>query len=85
MSKPLTWIGLAKTCYNVLGCGRHGRRKTQAALNDLFVDAHRVLIPERGLPGQKLVDEDPESPPVHCEAMPAVVDHLGSEVLWGAA
>ena len=55
------------------------------SFDDLFIDAHGVLVPERGLADEKLVDEDPQGPPVDGKPVAAVVDDLRREVLWRSA
>lgn len=53
--------------------------------DDLFVNAHGVLIPERGLADQHFVDEDAQRPPVNRGAVPLVADYFRSEIFRRAA
>jgi len=36
----------------------------------LFINLHRVLVPERWLPNEKFIDKDPKCPPVDGRTMP---------------
>lgn len=60
-------------------------REHDAALHDLGVDLHRVLVQERRLAEQELVQQDAERPPVDGHAVARVADDLGRQVLRGAA
>lgn len=51
----------------------------------LFVNLHRILIPEWWLSNEKFVDKNAERPPVHCRAMTSVSDHFRSQILWCSA
>ena len=42
----------------------------------LAVYFHRILVPERRLTDEKLVDKDAKSPPVDRRAMTRVLDHF---------
>ena len=51
----------------------------------LSVDLDGILMPEWRIAGQELIDQNAQSPPVHCRRVALVMDHLGGEVLGRAA
>lgn len=42
-------------------------------------------MPERRVPGKKLVNQNAQGPPVHGGGVTLVMDNLGGQVLWGSA
>ena len=89
-AEPLRGIGAAEREDELLRHrvdveGVRGRGEADVARHDLFVDAHRVGVPEGRLPDQHLVHEDAQRPPVHRHAVTLVADHLGREVFGRAA
>lgn len=52
------WVGLAEQRDDILSCPRHVLGESQTTLNDLFVDSHWILVPERRLSNQELVYQD---------------------------
>lgn len=83
--EPLGGIILTQRRDDIAGREGHDGVKAQTALDDLLVDAHRILVPEGGLADEEFVDEDAERPPVDGEAVAGVLDDLGGEVFRGAA
>merc|ERR1719491_2758369 len=60
-------------------------RELELALQDLLVDTEGVLVVKRRVPGQHLVDEDAQCPPIDALAVAFALDDLGREVLGRAA
>src|SRR5699024_395263 len=53
------WIGFAEQRDDILSCPRHVLWESQTTLNDLLVNSHWVLVPERWLSNQELINHDP--------------------------
>mmetsp|Transcript_102295 Transcript_102295/g.292819 ORF Transcript_102295/g.292819 Transcript_102295/m.292819 type:complete len:284 (+) Transcript_102295:3646-4497(+) len=63
----------------------HVPREVELTVENLLVDAHRVLIHKRRLARQHLIGQNTKSPPVHALTVALVQEHLRRNVLRGAA
>ena len=55
-------------------------RETDVSAENLFIDAHRVGVPERRLTNEHFVDEDSQSPPVDGHAVAPCEPGIG--IAW---
>ncbi|ETW03639.1 hypothetical protein, variant [Aphanomyces invadans] len=60
-------------------------REVNLAGQDLLIDAHRVVVAERRLPGEHFKDQDAEGPPVDAFAVPLVQQDFGCNVFGCSA
>mmetsp|Transcript_31684 Transcript_31684/g.69278 ORF Transcript_31684/g.69278 Transcript_31684/m.69278 type:complete len:328 (-) Transcript_31684:764-1747(-) len=82
---PLGQVGSEQLLDQVLGVAVEVPRELDLALEDLLVDAERVLVVKRRVAREHLVDKDAQRPPVDCLAMPLGEDDLRRQVLGRAA
>ena len=88
-AEPALGVGVEEAEDEVLGAQGEEVGELDDPLEDLLVDvAGLVVVVERRVTGQQLVDEDADAPVVDLLAVAALVgllEHLGGEVLGGPA
>lgn len=57
------------------------RPQSFGTYHSLFIDLHRILVPEWRLTDQEFVDENAKSPPVDCETVAGVSNDFRRKVL----
>ena len=66
VSQPLGSIVDKKPFDQVFGVLLHVLGPLKLPVEDLLVDAERVVVEEGGVASEHLVDQDAKRPPVHC-------------------
>mmetsp|Transcript_50509 Transcript_50509/g.100836 ORF Transcript_50509/g.100836 Transcript_50509/m.100836 type:complete len:257 (-) Transcript_50509:258-1028(-) len=85
VAEPLGPVCLQKLPNAVPRVRVHLLGEPDAALEDLLVQDHRVLIEKGRPPHQELVQQHPHRPPVHRRPVPLAANDLWRHVLWRAA
>lgn len=85
VAQPLGPVGHEELLDQILRHGVNVTGPVYLAAEDLLVDPEGIVVKERRVAGQHLVDEDAEGPPVHRLVVALRLDDLGRQVLRGPA
>ena len=85
VAQPLGPVGHEELLDQILRHGVNVTGPVYLPAEDLLVDPEGIVVKERRVAGQHLIDEDAEGPPVHRLVVALRLDDLGRQVLRGPA